>query len=70
MVQYCRYCSHCYEVEDNYLRCTAKKVSMFESQAKRANRCNLFAFNEIDVFDPDRTYRPRKPREVVIDDGR
>ena len=58
MKQYCRYCAHCHYGDAVY--CSIYEKTMSESTAKSSNRCKKFAFAEIDVFDTDKTYKPRK----------
>ena len=61
MKQYCRYCSHCSYGDDVY--CEKLKITMSEEKAKRINRCKDFEFLEIDVFNPDHTYKERQKVE-------
>ncbi|MCI9092632.1 MAG: hypothetical protein HFF36_02440 [Coprobacillus sp.] len=61
MKQYCRYCSNCSICVD-CVCCDVKDKYMNYEQAKRVNKCKHFEFNPIDVFDSDRTYKPRKKR--------
>lgn len=58
MKRYCRYCSACSYGDVVY--CDILKKTMTEKQAKRGNNCKYFIFNEVDVFDITRTYKPRK----------
>ena len=61
MKQYCRYCSHCSYGDVVY--CEKLKITMSEEKAKRINRCKDFEFLEIDVFNPDHTYKERQQEE-------
>lgn len=63
MKQYCRYCSHCHYGDVTY--CEKLKRTMSDEKAKRINRCKYFDFLEIDVFNPDNTYkeRPKKKKD-------
>lgn len=54
MKQYCRYCA--YLTADCYCEC--KKRCLSESTCKKANKCKNFAFNEIDAFNLEKTYKP------------
>lgn len=60
MKQYCRYCNHC--IVGDVVYCEALKITMSEEKAKRVNHCKEFDFNEIDVFDLDKRYKPRKKK--------
>lgn len=57
MKQYCRYCSYCCYGDVAY--CEKQKKTMSDEKAKRVNQCKDFEFNEIDVFNPDKTYKER-----------
>lgn len=59
MKQYCRYCAYltgtdCY--------CECKKQVLSESTCKKVNKCKNFAFNEMDAFNPEKTYKPQTPK--------
>lgn len=60
MKQYCRYCNHC--INGDAVYCEVLKMTMSEEKAKRVNRCKEFVFNEIDVFDLEKRYKPRKTK--------
>lgn len=60
MKQYCRYCNHC--INGDAVYCEVLKITMSEEKAKRVNRCKEFVFNEIDVFDLEKRYKPRKTK--------
>lgn len=60
MKQYCRYCNHC--INGDAVYCEALKITISEEKAKRVNHCKEFVFNEIDVFDLDKRYKPRKKK--------
>lgn len=60
MKQYCRYCNHC--IVGDVVYCEVLKITMSEEKAKRVNRCKEFVFNEIDVFDLEKRYKPRKTK--------
>lgn len=62
MKQYCRYCTLC--VYGDAVYCSKKEKTMSEEKAKRVNNCKDFDFNEIDVFNPERIYKPRKKVDV------
>lgn len=56
MNQYCRYCAWL-SPSDYY--CEKKKICLSEKSCKRINKCKNFEFNEIDVFDITRIYKPK-----------
>lgn len=57
MKQYCRYCANCHYGDFCY--CDILKKLILESKAKAVNKCKYFKFNEIDVFDINKKYKPR-----------
>ncbi len=66
MTQYCRYCSSL--VTGNGIYCESRNMELGERYTKRPNRCPAFDFNEIDAYDLDRRYRPRR-KKTKTDDG-
>lgn len=65
MTQYCRYCGEAVatgDIEDS-VWCEAKEKEMTAAAAKRLNNCPHFAFCEGDVFNPEKTYKPREKKE-------
>ena len=62
MKQYCRYCANC--IYGDVVWCDEINKIMSESQAKTVNHCKHFVFNEIDVFDLDKKYKPRAEKPV------
>ena len=62
MKQYCRYCSHC--IYGDFVYCEENEETMSEEKAKRVNKCKHFEFNEMDVFDSDKKYKPRKSKKA------
>ena len=62
MKQYCRYCVNC--IYGDVVWCDELNKMMSESQAKTVNHCKHFVFNEIDVFDLDKKYKPRAEKPV------
>ena len=61
MKQYCRYCAAC--CYGDAIWCSAKEKTMSESTAKSPNKCKDFVFCELDVFDLEHKYKPRKEKE-------
>lgn len=62
MKQYCRYCANCVQVDEDVCYCEKSRETFWGDKAKRVNKCKDFVFNEIDVFDLDRTYKPIESR--------
>lgn len=58
MKQYCRYCGDANWYDDS-VYCHIKNTLISKSSACRVNHCKYFEFNEIDVFDIDKKYKPR-----------
>lgn len=58
MKQYCRYCSHCHYGDVAY--CDKLERTMSDEKAKRINQCKDFDFLEIDVFNPNNSYKERQ----------
>jgi len=48
MNQKCRYCANC--IVGDAVYCEAKRRTMSEQSAKRANKCKSFEFNRMDAF--------------------
>lgn len=61
MKQYCRYCSHCTYSDVAY--CEVKNKTMSKNTAKSVNHCKDFEFNELDVFDIEKKYKPTEEKE-------
>lgn len=61
MKQYCRYCNNC--VYGDVVYCTDHNKVISETKAKQVNNCKYFVFNEIDVFDENKTYHPRTKKQ-------
>lgn len=53
----CRYCCHCSYGDIAY--CSEKKKTMSDNFTKSYHKCKDFSFNEIDVFDINKTYKPK-----------
>ncbi len=64
MKQYCRYCGFACLQEDTLFYCSAKDEIFNSEKAKRPNKCKHFGFVDMDLFDPNRKYKPqeREPR--------
>ena len=58
MRQYCRYCLNAHYGDVVY--CDVKCQTISEESAKRVNKCKNFDFVEVDCFDPNKKYKPRK----------
>ena len=57
MKRYCRYCIYCHVGNGNW--CEARQKEYPDSYFRRLNHCEEFEFCEIDVYDSNRTYKPR-----------
>lgn len=62
MNQYCRYCTNC--VYGDVVYCSERNFVMSEATAKRCNNCKDFEFNEIDVFNIDKKYKPKRKTNI------
>ncbi len=63
--QYCRYCANAVLIDEDLIYCEAKHRQRPKSICITTNNCNNFAFNEIDVFDADKKYQPKKIKESL-----
>ena len=63
MKQYCRYCCYATQVEEDMCACEKLNIVMEKQKACRPNKCKMFEFNELDVFNFGRKYKPRKAKE-------
>ena len=61
MKQYCRYCTHC--CYGDVVFCEINNKTMSEEKAKQTNKCKDFIFNEIDVFNPNKKYKPKEEKQ-------
>lgn len=64
MKQYCRYCNNL--VTGNGIYCTALNKERSEASTKVVNYCKHFEYNEIDAYDLDHKYKPKRqiPRDA------
>lgn len=60
MIQYCRYCAYAVLIGEDIVYCEVKKQTRDKSKCMTPNKCKRFGFNEIDVFDTDKKYQPKK----------
>ena len=66
--QYCRYCVDAVLTENEELIwCEAKKVIKHKRNCVTINQCKHFKFNELDVFDTDKKYRPKEVKKSLGD---
>ena len=61
--QYCRYCANCVLVDEDVCYCEISKTTFVGSKAKSVNQCKNFDFNELDVFNIERKYKPIEGRK-------
>lgn len=67
--QYCRYCANANWYDDS-VYCHIRNTLISKSTACKTNNCKSFEFNELDVFDIEKKYKPRtEPRTEKINDG-
>lgn len=64
MKQYCRYCSHANRIENDMCWCEKYNYTMEKIKASKINKCKDFEFNEIDVFNFEKIYQPRKEKNT------
>lgn len=64
MKQYCRYCAYAVQPLEGEVWCDELNKMMSELSAKVVNHCKHFVFNEIDVLDLDKKYKPRAEKPV------
>lgn len=64
MKQYCRYCNNL--VTGNGIYCAELKKERSEASTKVVNYCKHFEYNEIDAYDLDHKYKPKRqvPRDA------
>lgn len=60
--QYCRYCAYMCCGDANY--CEKHNECYSDSKIKRVNHCKEFAFNPIDVLNPNNKYKPRDKKDI------
>ena len=60
MKQYCRYCSHCFLQDYDYVYCEEKNQMKEKKNCSTINKCKHFTFNSMDVFDCEKEYKPRE----------
>lgn len=63
MKQYCRYCAYACQISENMCWCEKNNIIMGRKASSHLNKCKDFAFNEIDVFDIEHIYKPRKAKD-------
>lgn len=68
MKQYCRYCFNAILTEnEEIIYCEEKGQTKHKRKCITVNKCKHFEFNELDVFDIDKKYQPRKPKKKTLD---
>lgn len=70
MKQYCRYCSYASLQDDELYYCSKKDKIYLGSTARATNKCQDFSFCPLDLFDPEKEYKPNKnKRRRRLPDG-
>jgi len=57
--QYCRYCANAVLIDEDIAYCEVKQHQRPKQLCVTPNKCKDFGFNEMDVFDIEKTYKPR-----------
>lgn len=65
MKQYCRYCTNAVLIDEGMIYCEAKKETRLQQNCITLNKCKDFDFNEMDVFDIEKIYQPRKVKKSL-----
>lgn len=60
MKQYCRYCANAVLIDEELAYCESKHETKHKKKCTTVNNCKHFAFCELDVFDTDKKYQPKK----------
>jgi hypothetical protein len=58
--QYCRYCGNCNQCDEDIIYCEQLEKTFSKNHACRTNKCRYYGFIGFDVFDPEKTYKPRQ----------
>lgn len=66
MKQYCRYCASACYIDDDIVYCSSTRAQRSAVNCKKVNKCKMFEFNEIDVFDLDKIYKPQKKQSSEL----
>lgn len=65
MKQYCRYCANAVLIDEELAYCEEKHIQRSKQNCVTANNCKHFVFCELDVFDTDKKYQPKKVRKSI-----
>ena len=60
----CRYCTYSVAIEKDSIWCNVKDTGKSGNQVTNINKCKDFVFNEIDVYNLEKKYIPRKKRQT------
>lgn len=77
MKQYCRYCSHCFQADEDEFRCSdhpkEKQPHWSRLQINRENHCPNFALSDLGDAETGKSYRPlsecrrtKTPEEIML----
>ena len=61
--QYCRYCGNCNQCDEDIIYCEQKEKTFSKEYACRLNKCKFYSCIGFDVFNPEKTYKPRDKKQ-------
>lgn len=71
MKQYCRYCSYCFQADEDEFRCSdhpkGEQPHWTREQINRANSCPNFDLSDLGDAETGRPYQPRAEKRLVAD---
>ena len=67
MTQYCRYCSYCFQADENEFRCSdhpkGEEPHWTRKQINRQNNCPNFDLSDLGDAETGEPYKPRKKKQ-------
>lgn len=72
MKQYCRYCSHCFQADEDEFRCSdhpeGKQPHWSRKQINRENHCPHFDLSDLGDAETGKQYKPlcKTPEEIML----
>jgi hypothetical protein len=61
--QYCRYCGNSNQCDEDIIYCEQKEKTFSKEYACRLNKCKFYSCIGFDVFNPEKTYKPRDKKQ-------